>query len=120
MVSPIQRHKLVAYNWHSYKLARCLHKLAELELDNKPFGSLVKQASEKYQQSIHFGYSPEKVLQRRGELLLLAAGRTNEEKYYQLAGESYQQAFKYPSCMRIINELFERANEEQGNNTSEQ
>jgi hypothetical protein len=97
-----------------------LHKLAELEFDNKPFGSLVKQASEKYQQSIHFGYSPEKVLQRRGELLLLAAGRTNEEKYYQLAGESYQQAFKYPSCMRIINELFERANEEQGNNTSEQ
>ncbi len=99
---------------HSYKLARCLHKIAELELDNGRFESLVKQASEKYAQSILFGYSPEKVLERRGQLLLMAAGRTNEEKYYQLAGESYQQAFRYPSCMHIIKELFERAKEEQG------
>jgi len=84
-------------------------------LERKIFASLVKQASEKYEQSILFGYAPEKVLERRGQLLLMAAGRNNEEKYYQLAGESYQQAFKYPSCMRIITELFERANKEQGN-----
>lgn len=54
------------------------------------------------------------MISRVGSLYLMAASRTNAEKYYALAGANYQHVEKYSDCHSVLQELLSNALVKQG------